>query len=164
MSHQLSFLQAFVEYDSVKCQRLNTLKVQSLLKRLQSFFRVVGKPLRQIVIISLVDMSEFQIQVCQRLEFFQQLSWYYSVSARGTIGQKWCYGNIDRLHIAKNQFIKKISKALILLGKDNGRGNIFNIYITMWLCKKILQIGHLNKQMAFSWKCCLIYDWQLNVI
>lgn len=162
MSHQLSFLQAFVEYDSPRCQRLNTLKAQDLLKRLQSRLRV--KPLRRIQIMLLADMSEFQTQVCQSNKFFQQVSWYCSVSARGTIEQKWCYRNIDRLHIAKNQLIHKISKGLILLEKYNGRGNIFYIYITIWLCKKILQIGHLNKQMAFSWKCCLIYDWQLNVI
>jgi len=70
MSHKFSFLQAFTEYCSWKCKLLGIFRQKKLLKSLSAQLRVEYYCQVQKVRL-LANMSQYDTQVCQVVNFYQ---------------------------------------------------------------------------------------------
>lgn len=162
MSHEFSFLQAFVGYDSVGSQLLRTFRRNYLFKILPAGLQV--GPLRQIKIMLQADMSKFQTQICQSFILFQQESLYSSVTARAAIADKQRNSIVSRLELLNNWYIQRLNKVLSMPKRSHKYSDIYYNYIVIWLCNKLLQkMWFLKKQRVSSWKSCILSHLQLNL-
>ena len=162
MSHQFSFLQVFVGYDSALSQLLTTFRRDYKFEILPVGLRVGCYRLIEIMLQT--DMSKFQAQIRQTIIFVQQMSLYCSVLARATLAQKQCNPTATKPELLNNRLIPQLKKVLILPRSYRKYSNICYYYIVIWLCNKLLQkIWFLNKQKASSRKCGLMSHLQLNL-
>lgn len=146
MSHQLSILQASTGYCSLQYKLLSTCRSNKWLKNLPVDLWV--KYCRQVEIILQTDMSKLQTQICQRLIFFQQMTFCWKIWAYNFLICKLCHLPIGRLKGFNNQFIQWFRKLLLLLSSYEDDSYIFDTHIVVLLCKYLLQLGFLDRQQC----------------
>ncbi|MEM9925662.1 MAG: hypothetical protein AAF915_18255 [Cyanobacteria bacterium P01_D01_bin.50] len=151
MSHQFSFLQVFVGYDSVLSHLLTSLGRSRKLKVLP-VGSVIGRLLPYETML-LADRSKFQTQICQRFIFFHQMSLYGSVLGRAALVDKEFNLIVTRLELLNNWYIQRLNKFLSMPKSNPKHSDIYYNYIVIWLCNKLLQkIWLLKRQRVSSWK------------
>jgi hypothetical protein len=144
MSHEFSIVQAFAGYYSLQYKLLSTCILDKALKRLLADLWV--EFCRQLETILQTDMSNLQIQICQRLIFFQQMRFYWNIWAYLALIWKLCHLPIGRFEGFNHQYIqwlKKLSPRFLIYGNDS---YIFDTHIIVLLCKYLSQLGFLSRQ------------------
>ncbi|MGB3755549.1 MAG: hypothetical protein WBA07_04150 [Rivularia sp. (in: cyanobacteria)] len=139
MSHQSSFLQAFAGYYSLQRKLFSTCKLKSLLKSVPADLRVEFSRQIKIILQPDMSMSKFQTQICQKLIFYPQMSFWWETSAYLIPICKLCLLLIGRLKNFNHQLIQWLKKFLPQLSSYNDDSYLFDIHIVIFLCKYLSQ-------------------------
>ncbi len=118
-----------------------------MLKSVRADFWVECSRQIEIMLQTDMSMSKFQTQICQRLTFFQQMSFPWDTSAYLDLICKLRHLPIGRLKDFNHQFIQWLKKLLARLSSFDDDSYIFDIHIVVFSCKYLSQkLKFLDKQ------------------